>query len=107
MSSDKTKQKNSNSKTGPLNKPKTGPLTKPKKKEPVPLDDNILMLARELFKHISPLNLEINAHKNLKTIIINEEELNGFLENNIKLAQINEVKKFHLSLLDNDVIEMD
>jgi hypothetical protein len=100
VSSDKSKQKSANTKTA------TGPLKKPKKKEPVVLDDNILMLARELFKHISPLNLDINAHKNTKTIIINEEELNHFLENNIKLAQINEVKKFHLSLLDNDVIEM-
>lgn len=95
MSSDKTKQKN------------TGPLIKPKKKEPVQLDENILMLARELFKHISPLNLDINAHQNKKTIIISEDDLNSFLEVNIKLAQINEVKKFHLNILDNDVIEME
>jgi hypothetical protein len=103
MSADKTKQKKTSSKT----EEKNTSVKKPKKKEPVPLDDNILMLSSELFKHISPLNLDIDAHQNRKTIIINETELNSFLENNIKLAHITEVKKFHLSLLDNDVIEMD
>jgi hypothetical protein len=100
MAQDKTKQKSSDAE-------KSKPGKHPKKKELVPLDENMLMLAREVFKHISPLNLEINEHQNRKTIIISETELNSFLEVNIKLAQINDVKRMHLNILDNDVLEMD
>src|SRR5438045_2076132 len=80
---------------------------KPKPKELIPLDENMLMLARELFKHISPLNLEINQHNNRKTVIINQDEINHYLAVNVKIAQIKGIKKIQFNILDNDVIEFE
>lgn len=81
--------------------------SKKKKDEPIELDDNTLMIARELFKHISILNLDINQHNNRKTIIISQKELNDYLNINIKLSHIKDLKSVNVNILDNDNLEIE
>lgn len=89
-----------------VEKTKSSTKAKAKKKEPIALDENILMLSRELYKHISDINMEINQHQNRKSIIISEKDLNEFLRVNVKLAQIKDIKEVKVNVLDNDILEI-
>jgi hypothetical protein len=78
-----------------------------KKEELIPLDENILMISEELLKHITPINIDIKQHINKKTIIVEEKLLNEYLSVNIKLSQIKDLKKVYMSVLDNDILEIE
>lgn len=81
--------------------------SKKKDEELVPIDENILMISNELLKHITPLTFEITQHINKKTVIINEKDLNDFITINAKLSQIKDLKKVYISILDNDILEIE
>ncbi|MFN8576242.1 MAG: hypothetical protein U0354_05250 [Candidatus Sericytochromatia bacterium] len=82
-------------------------VKKTKKEELIPLDENMIMITGELIKHITPISINSDQYINKKTIIIDEKTLNEYLTVNVKLAQIKDIKKVYMSILDNDILEID
>ncbi len=71
-----------------------------------PIDETTLIIGQELFKNLSPLNMDITDYVSRKTLIINESDLGEYLKMNLKLAKINELKSMEIFLMDNDLIEI-
>lgn len=78
-----------------------------KNTELLPLDENILMISNELLKYITPISFDVSQHINKKTVIIDEKSVNDFISVNAKLSQIKDLKKVYVSILDNDILEIE
>lgn len=81
--------------------------SKSKVEEPIALDDTILMIASALLNHISKINIEVTQHINKKTVIVDEKVLNEYISASVRLAGLKEVKRVYVSILDNDILEIE